>query len=162
MIQRGAPEIPGELYTVRKNVYIDAPIERVFEAITDSRHWDKYFTTGMELDPRPGGKCNFKWENWGPDLINLESPGKVVEIDPPRRFVFEWGRPGNKTLAQLDLHARGEGTVLSLFEDGYDKTREGLRSILECSAHWGELLVLVKFYVEHGITYKSPKIGDAE
>jgi uncharacterized protein YndB with AHSA1/START domain len=110
----------------------------------------------MELDPTPGGVCNFRWKDWGPDEIELESPGRVVEIDPPRRFVFEWGLPGEKTLARLNLKSKGPGTVLSLFEDGYRQTHEGLRSILECSAHWGELLALIKFYVEYGVTYRSP------
>ncbi len=151
--------LPEDIYNVHKSIFIAAPIDRVFEALTSAEHWDKYFTTGMELDPRPGGVCNFKWKDWGPDLANLESPGKVLEIDPPQRFVFEWGRPGLKTTAQLSLEQKHQGTVLSLFEDGYPQTDEGLKYILECSAHWGELLALIKFYVEHGITYRSPEVG---
>jgi uncharacterized protein YndB with AHSA1/START domain len=158
MIQENTLDLPRDIYNVQKSVFIAAPIEKVFEALTDAKHWDRYFTTGMELDPRPGGVCNFRWRNRGPDLITHESPGHVVEIDPPRRFVFEWGNPGEKTLAQLNLETRSDGTVLSLFENGYRETREGLRSILECSAHWGELLVLIKFYVEAGITYRSPAV----
>ncbi|MDH3891862.1 MAG: SRPBCC domain-containing protein [candidate division Zixibacteria bacterium] len=154
-------QLPEGIYKIEKSIFIAAPREKVFEAITDSEHWNKYFTTGMELDPRPGGVCNFKWKNWGPDLDNHESPGHVLEIDPPRRFAFEWGRPGEKTTAQLDLKTKHDGTVLSLFEDGYLETAEGLKSILECSAHWGELLALIKFYVEDGITYRSPEVGVA-
>jgi uncharacterized protein YndB with AHSA1/START domain len=161
VMQKNKLPLPKDIYNVRKSVFIAAPIERVFQALTGSEHWDKYFTTGMELDPKPGGVCDFKWKDWGPDLINLESPGKVLEIDPPRRFVFEWGRPGLRTTAQLDLETRYDGTVLSLFEDGYPQTDEGLRSILECSAHWGELLALIKFYVEYGVTYRSPEVGVA-
>lgn len=152
-------QLPEDIYKIEKSIFITAPIEKVFQAITSSERWDKYFTTGMELDPRPGGVCNFKWENWGPELINLDSPGKVLEIDPPRRFVFEWGHPGAKTTAQLNLETKHAGTVLSLFEDGYPETEKGLKSILECSAHWGELLALIKFFVEYGVTYQSPKLG---
>lgn len=160
MAQQNELRLPDDIYHVHKRIYIDAPIADVFTAITDARHWDRYFTTGMELDPRPGGVCNFRWANFGPDLIHLESPGHVVEIDPPRRFVFKWGRPGEVTTAQLDLEIKGGGTVLTLFEDGYPQTREGLQGILECSAHWGELLALIKFYVEEGITYRSPTVGN--
>ena len=154
-------QLPKDIYKIEKSIFIAAPIEKVFEAITNSEHWDKYFTTGMELDPKPGGVCNFKWKNWGPDLTNLESLGQVLGIDPPRRFVFEWGRPGIKTTAQLNLETRHQGTVLLLHEDGYPETDEGLKSILECFAHWGELLALIKFYVENGITYQSPKVDTA-
>jgi uncharacterized protein YndB with AHSA1/START domain len=138
-------------------VYIEAPVEKAFEALTDSKHWDRYFTAGMEQDARPGGVCNFRWKNWGPDRLDHESPGRVVAIDPPRSFAFEWGQPGEETIARLQLESKATGTVLSLFEDGYPKDSRGLRSILECSAHWGELLALIKFYVEHGLTYRSPQ-----
>lgn len=151
-------QLPKNIYKIEKSVFIAASREKVFAALTGSEHWNKYFTTGMELDPRPGGVCNFKWENWGPDLINLESPGQVLGIDPPRRFVFEWGRPGQRTTARPNLEIKYNGTVLSLYEDGYPETDEGLKSILECSAHWGELLALIKFYVEYGVTYQSPAL----
>ncbi len=141
--------------SIQKSIYIAAPLERVFDAITDARHWDKYFTTGMELDPRPGGVCTFRWKNWGPYLISLESPGKVVEIDPPRQFTFEWGRPGEVTTARLTLDPNRGGTVLSLYEDGYPAEPERAGLIVENAAHWGELLALIKFYVEHKVTYTS-------
>ena len=161
MTRKNSLQLPNDVYNIRKRIYIAAPIEKVFEALTSSEHWDRYFTTGMELDPRPGGVCNFRWKDWGPDLVDLGSPGRVTEIEPPMRFAFEWGRPGEKTMAQLDLETRGNGTVLSLFESGYPQTHDGLRSILECSAHWGELLALVKFYVEYGFIYRSPEAGVA-
>jgi uncharacterized protein YndB with AHSA1/START domain len=159
MVEKKKLQLPSDIYNIQKSIFIAAPIESVFQALTSSKHWDKYFTTGMELDPKPGGVCNFKWEHWGPELINLESPGRVLEIDSPRRFVFEWGRPGQKTTAQLNLETKHDGTVLSLYEDGYPETEEGLSSILECSAHWGELLALIKFYVESGVTYRSPRVN---
>jgi len=159
MTEKNTLQLPKDIYHVHKSVFVAAPIERVFEAVTMSKHWNRYFTTGMELDARPGGVCNFRWQDWGPDLVHLESPGRVLEIDPPHRFVFEWGRPGLETVARLDLKPGYDGTILSLFEDGYPQSQEGLRSILECSAHWGELLVLIKFYVETGLTYRSPNTG---
>jgi uncharacterized protein YndB with AHSA1/START domain len=148
-------------YQIRKSVFILAERERVFEAITNAEAWDEYFTSGMELDPRPGGVCNFRWENRGPDLICHESPGKVIEINKPSLFVFEWGAAGRKTTARLEIAAKYDGSVLNLFESGYPETDEGRRYMLECAADWGELLVLIKFYVEYGITYRSPSAGAA-
>ena len=147
---------------VRKSIYIAARPERVFEAITDANHWDRYFTTGMELDPRPGGACNFRWKDWGPHLVNLESPGRVLEIESPKRFVFEWGRPGEVTRARLTLEEKLGGTVLSLHEDGYPADPERADMVVENAAHWGELLALIKFYVEHGITYAPPRMNQNE
>lgn len=141
---------------IRKSIFIYAPPEKVFEAITDARHWDKYFTTGMELDPRPGGVCDFKWHNWGPDLFRGESPGKVLKIEEPTLFAFEWGSPGKKTTATLKIEPKYDGSILTLEEHGYPGTTEGLEYMIECAAHWGELLALIKFYVEYDITYRSP------
>jgi uncharacterized protein YndB with AHSA1/START domain len=144
---------------IRKNIFIYAPPEKVFEAITDARHWDKYFTTGMELDPRPGGVCDFSWHNWGPDLYGEESPGKVLEIEEPTLFAFEWGGPGRRTTARLEIESKYDGSVLTLEENGYPETEEGREYLVECAAHWGELLTLIKFYVEFGVTYRSPSVG---
>jgi uncharacterized protein YndB with AHSA1/START domain len=143
---------------IRKSVFIAADPARVFRTLTRAEDWDQFFTTGMELDPRPGGVCNFKWKNWGPELLCLESPGKVLAIEPPQRLVFEWGRTGQKTVAQFDVERRHDGTVLQLTAGGYPDTPEGRRYMVECAAHWGELLALIKFYIEFGHTYVSPTI----
>ena len=45
------------------------------------------------------------------------------------------------------------GAIIRLREYGYEDTPSGRRGILECAAGWGEALTLLKFYVEHGITY---------
>jgi uncharacterized protein YndB with AHSA1/START domain len=111
----------------------------------------------MELDPRPGGVCNFRWKDWGPKLVSHESPGKVLKIEKPILFVFEWGSVGKKTTARLEIAAKHDGSVLSLYENGYPETDEGRKYMLDCAADWGELLVLIKFYVEYGITYRSPQ-----
>lgn len=47
-------QLPMNIYNIQKSIFIAAPIEKVFQAITSSERWDKYFTTGMELDPRLG------------------------------------------------------------------------------------------------------------
>ena len=146
---------------IRKNIFIAAPPERIFRAITSAEEWDRYFTTGMQLDPVAGGVCSFKWKNRGPELYNGDSPGKVLEIQEPRLFVFEWGSPGRETVARMEIESAFDGSVLTLTEDGYPDTDEGLRYMLECSAHWGELLALIKFYIEHGITYRSPAVEAA-
>jgi uncharacterized protein YndB with AHSA1/START domain len=143
---------------IRKSIFIYAPPEKIFEAITASRHWDNYFTTGMELDPRPGGACDFRWHNWGPDLYVGESPGKVLDIQTPNLFVFEWGGPGRRTTARLEIEPKYDGSILTLEEHGYPETAEGREYMIECAAHWGELLTLIKFYVEFGITYRSPSV----
>lgn len=144
-------------YQIIQSVFIAADPVEVYETITTAEKWDRFFTTGMELDPRPGGVCNFRWENWGPDLVSHESPGKVFEVEPPRLFVFEWGGPGRKTVARFEIEPKYDGSILTMMEYGYPDTEEGSQYMIECAAHWGELLTLIKFYIEFGETYRSPQ-----
>lgn len=144
---------------VRQRTYIAAPIGKVYDTITDAKEWDTFFTTGMELEPHPSGKCNFAWKDWGPDFYTLTAPGKVIEAVRPHRFVFQWGSEGKETTVRFELSAERGGTVVTLTEDGYRDTPDGRAIILECASGWGEALTLLKFYIEHGIVYAGPVKG---
>jgi len=142
-------------HKVKQATFIAAPPEDVFDCITSAGGWDAFFTTGMELESKPGGKIVWRWENWGPDFYTLSAPGKVVELDRPRRFVFEWG--SNPSRIEFNLTPKFGGTVVRLTESGYNDTPEERDMILECASGWGEALTLLKFYLEHGIVYTPPK-----
>ncbi len=142
---------------IRQRTFIAAPPQKVFDTITSSEGWDAFFTTGMKLDPVPGGVCSFTWKDWGPDLYTLEAPGKVVAVEPHSLFSFQWGSEGNETTIRFELEAKHGGTVVTCTEDGYPDTPEGRAMILECASGWGEACTLLKFYIEHGVTYTLPK-----
>lgn len=140
---------------IKQRTLIAASPERVYDTITDAGAWDTFFTTGMELDPRPGGICSFAWKEWGPDRYTLKVPGKVIEAKRPERFVFQWGSEEKATTIRIELAAVEDGTVLTLTEGGYRDTTDGRAMIVECAAGWGEAITLLKFYIEHGILYRS-------
>jgi uncharacterized protein YndB with AHSA1/START domain len=140
---------------IRQRTFIAAPREKVYDTVTSARCWDEFFTTGMELDPRPGGICSFAWKDWGPDKYTLKVPGEVDEAKRPELFVFRWGREGKQTTIRIELAVAENGTVLTLTEEGYQDTPEDRGMILECASGWGEAVTLLKFYIEHGIVYTS-------
>jgi len=141
---------------IKQRTFIAASPEKVYATITSAKEWDSFFTTGMRLDPRPGGRCVFAWENWGPDSYTLTASGEVLETEPPHRFTFKWGSKGKETRVNFDLVEKNGGTVVTLTEDGYRDDPEGRAMIMECASGWGEALTLLKFYIEHGITYTAP------
>jgi hypothetical protein len=49
--------------------------------------------------------------------------------------------------------------VVHLTEKGYTNTPGGRRNMLECASGWGEALTLLKFYLEHGVTYTQAGRG---
>jgi uncharacterized protein YndB with AHSA1/START domain len=74
-------------------VYIKAPPERIWDAITKSEWTQRYGYGGeLELDLRPGGALKAhaspQMKAFGtPDVVVV---GEVIEADPPRRLVTTW------------------------------------------------------------------------
>ena len=145
---------------IKQRTFIAASPEKVYDTITSAKEWDSFFTTGMQIEPRPGGKCFFAWKDWGPDSYTLTVPGKVIEADRPKRFTFQWGADDRATRVSFDLTEKDGGTVVTLTEDGYKDNPEARAMIMECASGWGEALTLLKFYMEHGITYTAPPSRD--
>src|SRR5690606_5803392 len=75
---------------------IDAPRELVFEAWTKPEHVSQWFgpkgfvTTTHEMDFRVGGRWRFDMR--GPDGTVYDNRVVYLEIDPPRRIVFDHGQ----------------------------------------------------------------------
>ena len=141
---------------IKQRTYIEAPVDKVYDTVTSAQEWDKFFTTGMQLEPKLGGKCIFSWRDWGPDFYTLSAPGQVVNLIRPKLFIFKWGKEGKESTVRFELEPLGSGTVVTIIEDGYDNTPEGRKMILECACGWGEAATLLKFYMELGIVYKRP------
>jgi uncharacterized protein YndB with AHSA1/START domain len=142
---------------IKQRTFIAATPEKVYDTITSAKEWDSFFTTGMVLEPRPGGKCEFSWKDWGPDFYTLNVPGKVVEAIGPSKFVFRWGSEGKETTVSFELTGEHGGTVVTLTERGYKDNPEARAMMLECASGWGEALTLLKFYIEKGLIYTAPE-----
>jgi uncharacterized protein YndB with AHSA1/START domain len=140
---------------IKAKILIRANPESVYDAFTTSKEMDRWFTRGADIEPKAGGKMIFRWKDWGPDKWTSEAHGKVVEADRPTRFVFQWHGDTKEyyTTIEMDFESVGEGTVVRLQESGYHDTPGSHESILDCATGWGEALTLLKFYVEHGVTY---------
>ena len=140
---------------IRHAVKIHAEAEQVYNAFTTPEGLDGWFTSGSQIDPRPGGSIHFRWVDWGPDRVSGEDGGPVLESERPNRFVFQWqpDQPSYYTTVEIDFEPVIDGTIVRLREYGYQDTPNGRKACLNCAAGWGEALTLLKFYVEHGIHY---------
>ncbi len=80
-------------------VYIKAPAERIWEAITDPKWNERYgYGAPQYFELRPGGRFHstasdamneYHRANGMPEL-DVIVDGEVVEADPPRRLVQTW------------------------------------------------------------------------
>ena len=141
--------------TIKQTTFIQRTPQEVFDAITSAKVWNAFFTHSSTLDPTPGGAFIWRWKDWGPDCYTVEVPGTVIEAVRPERFVFEWGS-SNPTRITMLLSEQSGGTVLCLTEEGYTNDSKGRAMALQCAAGWGEAITLLKFCLEHGITYSTP------
>ncbi len=158
---------------IRWKSFIAVPVDRVYRTLTTAEGWDGWFTRGTTLDARDGGQLRLRWNNaerdghrvtlWGPVHTGLEIGGPVVAADPNSRFAFEWTTACHPTTVDFRLAPQGPGTLVTLTESGYaesDLRPTGIVGQMAdhspfamCASGWGEALTLLKFYLEHGITY---------
>jgi len=158
---------------VLAEVFIAAPPERVFQAITDpaqlSNWWGQsnlYRVTERAADLRVGGK--WSCVGVGADGTKFSVEGEYLEIDPPRRLVHTWiasYRGGLKTTVFWDLqpqpvhglHATGPkkagtGTLLKLRHDGF---AGDAKSAADHGEGWKRVFGWLVAYMERGETVDS-------
>lgn len=140
--------------------YINTPPERVYRTLTTGEGWDAWFTKGTKVDPRPGGTILLRWENSGAGRWTTEDGGPVLEAEPNRKLAFQWGPGSCPTTVDITLERIGPGTLVSLVESGYPLSNSDLEACLGCAVGWGEALTLLKFYLEHGVTYGEVPPGE--
>ncbi len=105
---------------IRREVVFEAPIEKVWDALTAPEHLSKWFGDSAEVDLRPGGRARFGWSEFG------ASTEAIVEVvDRPTQFSFRWEALKDtpveqaSTLVEFSLESVGEGTRLTLVESGF-------------------------------------------
>jgi uncharacterized protein YndB with AHSA1/START domain len=138
---------------IEHTTYIAVPVERVYETLTAASGWDAWFTQGTSLSAEIGGELTLRWVEFGAGQWTTEDGGPVVDIEPNKRFAFQWHPAGHPTTVSFDLEPRGTGTNVTVREDGYLASSSDLETLVGCSVGWGEALTLLKFYLEHGLKY---------
>ena len=119
---------PETGFTLRQQQVLDAPIERVFAALTEpadlARWWgpQRFTAPEIQLDLRPGGRYRFTMQPPEGEAFHLS--GEFQEIRRPTRlaFTFRWDEPGpddRETLVVLSLEEAGGATTVSLSQGAF-------------------------------------------
>jgi uncharacterized protein YndB with AHSA1/START domain len=129
--------------TVRVSRQFTQSPERVFDAWLDPAKAGKFlFATPhgqmvrAEMEPRVGGAFCFVDRREGKDVEHF---GKLLEIDRPRRLVFDFAvsqMPEAKTRVTVEIRPVGAGSELTLAHEGVwteyvARTAHGWATILE-------------------------------
>jgi uncharacterized protein YndB with AHSA1/START domain len=111
-----------------KSIEIDAPVARVWEALTDYRQFGTWFRVKLEGPFVPGKVARGPITYPGYEHIVFEA--QVEKMEPERYFSFRWhpyavdpdvdysGEP--TTLVEFRLQPKGTGTVITVTESGFD------------------------------------------
>ena len=151
-------------------VFIAAPPERVFQAITDPKQmplwWGQqgvYRVTEWKADLRPGGR--WQSDGVGADGTSFRVEGEYLEVDPPRLLVHTWiaSYSGTmKTVVRWELERRevhglqgpgpkkvGTGTFVKIRHEGF------AGNLAQAKSHgdgWVRVLGWMQAFVETGKT----------
>ena len=111
--------------TIERELVIEAPVQTVWDVVTDPALIPTWFADKVELDVRPGATGRFIFVDEG---SGTEQPVnvRVEAMDEPHRFAYRWDYPDgaepdetNSHLVEITLEAAGETTRLRLVESGF-------------------------------------------
>jgi uncharacterized protein YndB with AHSA1/START domain len=97
----------GTAYTVRLELDLPAPPDRVWTALTEPALLEQWLSTA-EFDASPGGMVNFVWPG------ESEMHGVIAEIDPPRRLRYSWFERDYTSQLAFDVEPAGDASRLTL------------------------------------------------
>lgn len=118
----------------------NAPISRVWDALTNVDQMREWYFDLKEFKPEPGFEFEFIVEHEGVTYHHL---CKITEVIPPSKIAYTWrykGEPGN-SLVTFELLADGDKTKLRLTHTGMDtfpKTPTYARNRFETG--WTEII----------------------
>jgi uncharacterized protein YndB with AHSA1/START domain len=108
--------------TIERSIAITAPLERVWELVTEPGWWVPT-DVPIEADRTPGAVVVRESEKWG------RFPVEVVELRPMSYAAFRWSptfpgddlAPGRTTLIEFTVTATAGGVAVSVVESGFAK-----------------------------------------
>jgi len=142
---------------IEKRIELDAPIARVWKALTDHREFGKWFRVNLESPFVPGKLTRGKITYPGYEHLTIEVA--VQKMETERLFSFHWHpyavdpkadyskeRP---TLVEFKLKKTATGTLLTLTESGFDSIPAARRdeAFRMNSNGWAEQLKNIASYV---------------
>ncbi len=137
-------------FVTEQSYYFKAPVEKVFQSLSNSKKLTKWFLSKAKLVPEKGGSYSFDW------LGGYHMIGKVKQFDPNKAISFSWtdklksGQTANTT-ASFKVAKKGKGTLLRLQHTGFKDPEH----YADCSSRWGYYLTNLKSVLDHNTDLRS-------
>jgi uncharacterized protein YndB with AHSA1/START domain len=143
---------------IERHIDLDAPVERVWKALTDYREFGAWFRVRLE-EPFAPGRVARGYITY-PGYEHLVWEAKVVAMDKPHHFSFTWHpyavdpkvdySKEEPTLVEFRLEPSGTGTKLTVIESGFDKVpKHRMPEAMRMNeGGWAEQMKNIKAHVE--------------
>lgn len=149
------------------SAHISRPVGVVFEAVANPDQLSRYFTTGGAKGRLEAGAT----VTWDFHDFPGAFPVDAVEVVPERRIVLRWaaneatpndgdaaieGRAGYQTTVTMTFTPlKDDRTLVTIEEEGWRETPEGLRGSYGNCMGWSQMLAALKVWIEHGINLRE-------
>ena len=121
----------------------DAPLEKVWNAITNADEMRRWYFDLKEFKPQPGFEFQFIVEHEG---NTYDHRCKVVEVIPQKKISYTWryhGHEGNSHVT-FELFAEGEKTKLKLTHEGLESFPQNMPDFARTSFEKGWTYIITK------------------
>jgi uncharacterized protein YndB with AHSA1/START domain len=127
-----------ETISISRSIWVDAPIERAWEAVSNDEMLSKWYSPGSFWkipDLKEGATAEFHL------LTNYEDPeaektlltAKIEKADLNRKLSFRWNEnpsfPGMLLVTNFILEEENGGTKVTIYETGYETVSEEERQM---------------------------------
>lgn len=144
--------------SIEKQIEVNAPVSRVWLALTDYREFGEWFEVKLQGPFTPGKEAVGHITH--PGYEHVEWRAVIRTMEPERLFSFTWHPYGidpdidysveTPTLVEFRLEPRGERTLLTLTESGFDKVPAARRAeaFRMNDQGWAEQMDNIRAHVE--------------
>jgi uncharacterized protein YndB with AHSA1/START domain len=130
---------------IEREIRIQAPAERVWEAWADPVRFSQWFVERAEGYAKPGATIT-----WFFDAFHFQISYQVLGAEPGRSYVIRWDPvAGHEAgILEVTLSQQGGVTTLRLVQSGFREGAEWDAEYEGVSSGWIMALALVKHYAE--------------
>lgn len=146
-----------EQHRIQKEIVLQAPVSRVWRALTDHRQFGQWFRVALDGPFVPGqvSRGHITW----PGYEHLQWEVVVQKMEPERLFSFTWHpyavdpnfdySQETPTLVEFTLEKTAAGTLLRVTESGFDKVpaNRRLEAFRRNEGGWTQQMKNIETYV---------------
>ena len=145
---------------IEKHIELKAPVSRVWRALTDHREFGAWFKVKLDAPFEPGKEAVGQITHPGYEHVTWRVV--VQRMEPERLFSMSWhpfaidptvdysAEP--QTLIEFRLEPRGNGTLLTVIESGFDRIPAHRRAeaFRANEGGWAQQMENIRHHVEEG------------